>query len=114
MIPAFAAPPEDEEGGLFDLFGRRVDPTSSNVEGLMPEGELKVVVDPVAPRLFSKSKRKRSYKRKVVASPSQPRIPSNAKRIFWGRKDQLVVNVTSNQATHVVQSGGRVLLRNFE
>lgn len=99
---------------MFDLFGRRVDPASLNVKGSMPEGELKVVIDPVAPKLFSRSKRTRSYKRRATVAPTKPRIPTNAKRITWDRKDQFTVNAEANQATHVVKSGGRVILKNFE
>ncbi len=75
----------------------------------MPEGELKIVINPSKPRFFS---RKRNRASKPVA---QPRIPINARRITWGRKDELYVNTTtSNQATHIVRSGDRVVLKNFD
>ena len=106
---------EPERVGLFDLFGRQVTPDSQNLEGEMPEGELKVVIDHKAPRLFSRKKRTRTRTRTASTRTVKPRIPLNAKRITWGRKDQLFVNVpTTGQATHVLKSEGRVMLKRYE
>ncbi len=91
------------EGARFDLFGRPIEPTHLNLTGSMPPGELKLVLDPRAPRFGSK---------KRLAHRSKAR-PEHVIRL-WQRPAQQMINVDQAvAATHLVKSGGRLILRHY-
>lgn len=98
----------NDSGGLFDLFGRKIDPETAAVDGEMPAGPLKIVIDKTAPKFGSKKRRSRS-------SGSRSR-PSTAKKIQWTQQRPGFVNSgggKSNEATHLVKSGRRVYLKSY-
>ena len=91
------------DGARFDLFGRPIAPAHLNLTGSMPPGELKLVLDPQAPRFGSK---KRSARRPLSR-------PEHVVQL-WQRCVQQVINVDhAVVATHLVKSGGRLMLRHY-
>ena len=97
----------DGGGGFFDLFGRKIDPDTEAMEGDMPDGPLKIVVDKNAPKFGSRKRGK--------SSSSRASRPSSAKRIQWSGNHESFVNsgASNSGATHLVKSGRRVYLRNY-
>lgn len=96
-----------EEGAFFDLFGQPVDPSRINQTGAMPAGELKLVLDPSAPR-FGVFKRRRSGRSSGAVNSAARRIPLGARPV------QTVINVDQAVfATHLVKSGNRLVLRHY-
>lgn len=59
---------ESSDAGLFDLFGRRIEPSSQNVDGTMPEGVMEVPPAPI--------KKTSPETPKVAASPSPAMVAS--------------------------------------
>jgi len=118
---------ESPDAGFFDLFGRRVERASQNMDGSMPEGVLEVsVVPPKRPPLLAARKSAAAAKvasgkasgsavrkPKVAPAPAPPKIPANARAIAWSPRYYTDVNSGGTPATHVVKSGDRVMLRSF-
>ena len=94
------------ENPVFDLFGRPVDPAHLNPTGMMPPGELKLVIEPPAPRFRAKRRKAR-----VARKPSEP--PTHRVALA-ARASQSVINVDQAIfATHLEKSGNRLILRHY-
>jgi len=100
----FAATASDHP--VFDLFGRPVDPAHLNLNGAMPPGELKLVIDPSSPRFGAKRRKSRTARR-------SPEPPTQLVALA-ARPSQSVINVDQAIfATHLMKSGNRLILRHY-
>ena len=103
---AFAATASDHP--VFDLFGRPVNPAHLNLNGAMPSGELKLVIDPAAPRFGAKR-----HKSRAIRGSRSTTSPSHLIALA-SRPTQSVINVDQAVfATHLVKSGNRLILRHY-